>query len=90
MEFEWDEAKAVGNLRKHRVSFEEATTVFDDPAVRVRYDEDHSGVEDRWNAIGRSGKLRVLAVTYTRRGPAVRIISARQATRAEALEYAQA
>jgi uncharacterized protein len=89
VDFEWDAAKAAGNRRKHGVSFEEASTVFDDPKVLVRYDEGHSDEEDRWNAAGMSEKLRVLSVTYTRRGSAIRIISARKATRAESREYGE-
>jgi len=90
VDFEWDATKAAGNRRKHGVSFEEASTVFEDRNVLVRYDEGHSDEEDRWNAVGASAKLRVLSVTYTRRGNAMRIISARKATRTEAREYGEA
>ncbi len=89
MEFEWDVAKAAANRRKHGVSFEEAATVFDDPNVLVRYDAAHSEDEDRWNVVGTSSRHRVLAVTYTKRGEAIRIISARKSGRAEAREYGE-
>lgn len=90
MDFEWDADKAAANKRKHGVPFEEATTVFDDLRLLVKYDAAHSAAEDRWNAIGTSNKLRALSVTYARRGGSVRIISARKATRAESQEYDEA
>ncbi len=89
MEFEWDDAKAAATRRKHGVPFEEAATIFDDPNVFVRYDAVHSEDEDRWNVIGTSSRRRVLSVTYTKRGEAIRIISARKSSRAEAREYGE-
>jgi hypothetical protein len=89
VEFEWDTAKAAGNRRKHGVSFEEAATIFSGPEPAVKFDAAHSDSEERWAATGVSEKLRVLVVTYTRRGDAIRIISARKATRAEAAEYGE-
>ena len=85
--FEWDDGKAASNRRKHGVSFEEAATVFGDPRAVVRFDEDHSGAEDRWKVIGLSAKGRLLSVIYTRRGRNVRIISARKADGRESQTY---
>lgn len=95
MRFDWDDAKAERNQQKHGVTFEEAMEALADPHKVVRFDADHSDDEDRWVAIGTSGKLRLLAVCHTETDeqgqPTVtRIISARKATRAEAKEYAKA
>lgn len=90
MQFEWDPRKAVINRRKHGISFEEAASVFNDPDALVSFDDAHSSIEERWTVIGLSNKLRVLVVTYTRRGNAVRVISARRAARSEAQEYGEA
>lgn len=87
MEFEWDEAKAEGNLRKHGVSFPEASTVFADTLALTGYDPLHSADEDRYVTMGVSADGRVLVVSHTDRGDAVRIISARAATRAERKDY---
>ncbi len=88
MEFEWDSKKAVSNLRKHDVSFEEATTVFDDPQCLPLYDSKHSNDrEERELLIGISVKLRILTVCFTRRGDNFRIISARKATLLERCMY---
>lgn len=67
MEFEDDSAKAAGNLRKHRVSFEEAASVFGDPMAYTFADPDHSIGEERWLMFGLSRMGRVLAVIYTHR-----------------------
>ncbi len=87
MNFEWDDAKAAINRRKHGVSFEEASSVFNDPNVLLFFDEQHSDSEDRYLAIGMSDKSRVLVVSHTYRGKAIRIISARKATPSEARQY---
>jgi len=87
LEFEWDPRKAAGNLAKHRVSFEEAATVFGDPLGRIVADPRHSAAEDRWVLLGVSKRSRLLAVMYTERAETVRIISARQATRPEKRDY---
>ena len=87
MEFEWDPRKAAGNLAKHRVSFEEAATVFGDPLGKIVADPRHSAAEDRWVLLGLSKRRRLLAVMYTERAEAIRIISARQATRPEKRDY---
>lgn len=76
MEFEWNEEKAASNLLKHKVSFEEAKTVFDDPLYVDFYDPDHSYDEDRYIIIGESQQARLLLVSYTERGNAIRLISA--------------
>lgn len=83
MRFEWDENKAAGNLVKHGVSFEEAVTVFGDPLSDTFDDPDHSAEERRFVIIGTSERGRMLVVAHTDDGQAVRIISAREPTRAE-------
>src|SRR5687767_7119008 len=85
--FEWDEAKARANLRKHGVSFDEARTVFGDPWSATMPDPDHSAAEQRSVTIGLSSSGRTLVVAHTDRGQNVRIISARRATRQERLTY---
>jgi uncharacterized DUF497 family protein len=85
--YEWDPTKAAANVKKHRVSFEEAATVFRDPAALTFVDPDHSDDEDREITIGRSGRRRVLFVAHAAREEGVRIISARRATRRERAQY---
>jgi uncharacterized DUF497 family protein len=80
MQFEWDREKAKRNLHKHKVSFEEAVTVFYDPLSASFDDPDHSVGEQRFITVGYSAQGRLLAVSHTERGKAVRIISARPAT----------
>lgn len=87
MEFEWDPDKAAANLKKHKVSFSEAATVFGDPLSSTFSDPDHSDDEERWLTIGTSLEGRVLVVSHTDREEGVRIISARQATRRERAAY---
>ncbi len=87
MEIEFDPAKAVANLNKHGVSFEEAASVLLDPMGLAREDM-HSEHEPRWIMLGMSSGARLLVVVYTLRGNAIRIISARPATRTEAKQYA--
>ena len=89
MKFEWDESKAQRNLKKHGVSFEEAQTVFDDSFYIDFYDPDHSEAEKRFLLVGTSSENRVLIVSYTERGTAIRLISAREATRQERYLYAE-
>jgi uncharacterized DUF497 family protein len=83
MQFEWDPEKAKRNFRKHRVSFDEAVTVFYDPLSATFDDPDHSVGERRFITVGYSTHGRLLAVSHAERGKAVRIISARPATRHE-------
>ena len=89
MRVEWDEAKNRDNLRKHRVSFEEAQTVFlDENAIRF-FDPDHSADEDRFLMLGISYRLRVLVVCHCFRtnDAVIRIISARKADKREEADY---
>lgn len=83
MEFEWDRSKAKRNLQKHRISFDEAVTVFFDPLAATVDDVDHSVSERRYLTIGYSARGRLLVVAHTDRGTAVRIVSARLATAGE-------
>jgi uncharacterized DUF497 family protein len=87
MQFEWDPKKAAENLRKHRVSFEEASTVFGDPFAITFPDPDHSVGERRFLTFGMSREGRLLVVNHADRRATVRIISARRALRGERLIY---
>lgn len=88
LKFEWDKKKAESNLKKHKVSFEEATTVFDDPLAYIFDDEDHSTREHREIIIGHSILNRLLVVSFFERlQNVIRIISARLATRRERKDY---
>ena len=87
--FEWDERKSRENKRKHKVSFEEAQTVFlDENAIRF-FDPDHSEDEDRFIMLGMSFTLRVLVVChcYRQDDSVIRIISARKADKREQSDY---
>ena len=90
MVFQWDEAKATANLRKHGVSFREAVTVFYDPLSATGDDPDHSHSENRAVTFGLSSSGRLLTVEHTDRGHAIRIITARLATAAERKIYEEA
>lgn len=83
--FGWDERKAGANLRKHRVDFADAATVFEDNSAVTIAEDDQE--EQRYVTIGMDALGRVLIVVYTMRGERVRIISARRATRRERAEY---
>lgn len=85
--FEWDDEKALRNLRKHGVSFEEAQTVFDDDLATIRADEDHSVGESREIIAGMAESGRLLLVSFTSRGEAFRIINARELTKSERKAY---
>ena len=87
MIYEWDPRKAKENLRKHGVSFEEAATVFLDPAAVTFSDPDHSNEEDREITIGLTTKHRVIFVSHCQREDRTRIIGARKATRKERRQY---
>ena len=87
MRFEWDEKKASRNLQKHNISFEEATTVFDDPLSETFPDPDHSHDEDRFIIIGASESGKILVIAHTDDEKIVRIISAREATYGERRAY---
>ena len=77
-DFEWDEAKAAANIRKHKISFQEACRVFDDLFVLIEQDLNEDFGEDRYIATGIVEGL-LLTVIYTERGVRIRIISARKA-----------
>ena len=87
LEFEWDEDKADANQKKHGVTFEEAAAVFADPLAAIFDDEAHSEEEQREIIIGHSDKNRLLLVSFTERAGAIRIISARRATKKEHRDY---
>jgi uncharacterized DUF497 family protein len=87
MEFKWDPQKAAKNLRKHKVSFKEAATVFSDPLSATVPDPDHSEEEDRYIIVGMSNRLRLLIVSFAEEGDDTRIISARELTRGERKAY---
>jgi uncharacterized protein len=89
MKFDWDKQKAASNLYRHKVSFEEAATVFGNPLSDTFDDPDHSVAEQRFLIIGHSGKGRLLFVSHTDDGETVRIISARELTRTERKLYEQ-
>ncbi len=85
--FEWDPAKAIANLERHGVSFEEAVTVFQDPLAKVHPDPDHSESEPREILIGHSARRDLLLVAFTDRQGKIRLISARKVTRRERRDY---
>jgi uncharacterized DUF497 family protein len=87
LSFEWDADKSKSNERKHRVSFDEASTVFADPHALTIYDPDHSDEEDRYLSLGYSDRNRLLVVSFTDREDRIRIISARIASRRERKQY---
>jgi uncharacterized DUF497 family protein len=86
-EFEWDDEKAMSNLKKHDVSFEEGTTIFNDPLIATIFDPDHSGDEERYISMGISVQGQLLVVVHTERGKRIRLISCRKATSAERKAY---
>lgn len=87
MLFDWDEEKAKSNLAKHGISFDEATSVFDDPLFLTFADPEHSVLEQRFLIMGESARGRLLVVSYTDRQDITRLISARPATRKERKAY---
>jgi uncharacterized DUF497 family protein len=87
MRFEWDANKALLNVVKHKISFREATEVFNDPDALEGYDTLHSTNETRFSLIGFSSR-RLLFVVYTVRSTStIRLISARKASQAERKIY---
>ena len=86
-QFEWDARKAVINVEKHGVSFEEACTIFGDPLSLVMPDPSHSIDEQRYLLLGMSDRRRLLVVAFAERPPRTRLISARRATRRERICY---
>lgn len=89
LRFEWDENKNQANIKKHGISFEEATSVFNDDQALIINDEIHSLTEERFVLIGFSFKYNLLVVChcYRENDSIIRIISARKATRKESEEY---
>ncbi len=86
-EFEWDKNKAAKNIRKHRVSSDEAKSVFDDPGFITLVDEEHSPDEERYITVGLSENGRLLILAHTDRETQIRIISARRAGKREERFY---
>ena len=91
IQFVWDETKAQTNLLKHKISFNEATSVFSDDNARLIYDPDHSLEEERFLLLGISYKLKILVVVHCMKdGDAeIRIISARKASKKEQKQYGE-
>jgi uncharacterized protein len=87
MKFEWDTKKACSNLRKHKVSFEEAATALKDPMAATGCDPDHSVGEERFVTFGVSERGRLLVVAHTEENDILRIISARVASKGERKIY---
>jgi len=89
IKFDWDKNKAKINLLKHKVSFEEAQSVFDDDNARLIFDPDHSESEDRFILLGLSCSLKILTVVhcYKDANNIIRLISARKATKSEIKNY---
>jgi len=87
--FTWDQNKAESNVKKHKISFEEAQAVFSDPNARMIFDPDHSNDEDRFILLGLSSVLRILVVSHCYREDdrSIRIISARKANKYEQNKY---
>jgi hypothetical protein len=87
LEFEWDEAKARENLKKHKVSFDEGKTIFNAPFLLTFPDINTSDAEERYVNIGLSIRDRVLVLIHTERQGRIRIISCRKASARERRHY---
>ena len=91
MKFKWDKKKENINIKKHGITFEQASYVFADPFALNRYDDEHSDDEERWVLLGKSLNQTILLVIHTFRDEKgqefVRIISARKATKKEEKSY---
>lgn len=87
LNFEWDEDKAQVNLKKHKISFEEAISVFNDKLSITVVDSEHSIGEERFIDIGLSNKNKLIIVIYTEKNNVIRLISARLATKKEVKQY---
>ena len=87
--FVWDENKEEENLRKHKISFKDAQTVFIDPNARMIFDPEHSDEEERFILLGISSALKLLVVChcYQENDIIIRIISARKANKKEQKQY---
>ena len=89
LSFEWDKNKDIANQKKHKVSFDEAKSVFYDEKAIQFFDEKNASEEDRFLMLGMSAKFRLLIVSHVFRSikKTIRIISARKATKKEAENY---
>lgn len=89
MRFLWDKNKNLANIKKHKISFEEAKTVFYDDNARLIPDPEHSISEERFIILGLTNKFRLLVVvhTYKENDDIIRIISARKVTKSESKYY---
>lgn len=87
MFFAWDTEKALLNVQKHGVTFEEVASVFSDREARIYGDPDHSDEESRFLLVGTSSRRRLLIIASVERGERVRLISARRVTKRERLDY---
>lgn len=89
LQFVWDINKEVQNIKKHKISFKDAQTVFYDDNARLIYDPDHSETEDRFILLGLNKSIDILVVChcYKENDEIIRIISARKATKKEQLDY---
>jgi uncharacterized DUF497 family protein len=87
IKFDWEKRKAQDNLRKHRIDFNEASTVFADTLSITIPDPDHSDDEERWVTMGLSNRHRLLVVVHTEEDETIRIISARRVDRLERRKY---
>lgn len=88
MTFEWDSKKAASNLKKHGLTFEQAITIFDDPDAWITFNAKHSSPEEhRYWLIGKIDGGDVGLVVFTARKGALRVISARRASRRERRNY---
>ena len=87
LKFEWDRRKAVLNIKKHGVSFEDAATAFGDPFSVTIHDPKHSDDEDRFLLLGETQDKKLVVVAHTDRKDTIRLINARPATRQEREDY---
>ena len=88
MEFIWHDEKAITNLKKHGINFDEAKSVFLDECARLKHDPDNSADEDRYLLLGLSSMLKLLVVVHVEiENDVIRIISARKATKPETTLY---
>jgi hypothetical protein len=87
LKFEWDKRKAVLNIKKHGVSFEDAATAFGDPLSVTIHDPKHSDDEERFLFLGETQGKKLVVVAHTDRKDTIRLINARPATRQEREDY---
>jgi len=87
LQFDWNPEKAQSNVKKHSITFDEASTVFSDRLSLTIHDPIHPEVEERFISMGTSCRNRVLTIVHTDQGDRIRIISARKATKKERFYY---